>query len=238
MSDLLDHLVAVSGHRFRDEALATQAFTHSSFANEWPGNVHNERLEFLGDAVVGLAAAQLLFDEEPNSPEGTLTQRRQRMVSTAGLAIVCEHLDLVRFLRLGGSVREKSRSTGTMEESICAGLVEALVGALTRELPLDTVLQVVRRWFTETRARITHLADPKPAKNQLQELLAQRPGHPAPEYRIVDKRGPDHDPWHRISVVVLGESIATGEGKRRKDAEEDAARLALAILRHRAASGG
>lgn len=230
MSDLLDHLHQLTGHRFRDPKLALQAFTHTSYANEAPGTPHNERLEFLGDAVVGLAAARLLYDEDPAAPEGKLTQHRQRLVSQAGLAIVCDHLGLAPFLRLGGSVREKARLAGGVEESIRGSLVEALIGALLQELPTDDVLGITQGWLRATRDRVIREADTKPAKNRLQELLARRPGNPLPTYRIVERTGPDHDPWHKVAVVIDGGVVATGEGSKRKEAEEHAASLALAIL--------
>ncbi|HMV68757.1 MAG TPA: ribonuclease III [Myxococcota bacterium] len=233
---LLDHLAARAGHRFADAALAWQAFTHSSYAHERPGSSHNERLEFLGDAVVGLAVARMLLDERPRADEGELTNLRQRMVSQEGLVVVCDHLDLARFVRLGGSVREKVRSSGSIEESIRGSLVEALAGALTYELPLDAVVAITTRWFQDVRERLVRLHDPKPSKNVLQELVVQWPGRPAPAYRVLSQGGPDHAPEFEVAVEVGGRRLAVGTGPSKKEAEKEAARLAVSILRHEAAT--
>lgn len=216
------------GYVFSDRSYLDNALTHSSYANEQPHSRRsNERLEFLGDAVLGFCAAKNLCRLYPDMPEGGLTRLRAELVCEASLHQVALALDLGSYIHLG---KNEQCNGGRTRPSILADAVEAIIAAIF----LDGGLEAAER-FIEERILNDLRAGRRPVrtdyKTQLQELL-QRCGGAAPVYSIVDQSGPDHDKTFTASVLLHDGARASGEGKSKKEAEQAAARAALALLEH------
>lgn len=219
------------GHRFADRGLLEHALTHRSRAHEDAsgGVVDNESMEFLGDAVVGLVVADLLFREYPDHDEGHKSKLKAALVSATALASVAERLDLGANLLLG---RGEERSGGRQKQALLADAFEAVVAALY----LDGGLEVARAVITrELRPMLEALSAGggqrvQDDKSGLQEWLQGR-GRPLPEYRLVAQRGPDHRKEFDVEVVAGGQVLARATGRSKKMAEQDAAREALIVLR-------
>ncbi len=212
--------------------LALTALTHRSYSAESIGTPHNERLEFLGDTILGQSVTLYLFRTFPELSEGDLAKRRSSLVSTTALAVVARQIGLGRFLRLG---RGERITGGADKDSILADAVEALIGAVflgAGPTVADAfVLRLLSPLFADPD-RFTVLADPKTA---LQECAAAN-GMSAPKYTTVGA-GPDHNRVFTATVHV-GESLyATGEAPSKKQAELAAARVALAVLRQQGVAG-
>lgn len=228
-------LIERLGLPVRDRDLFEQALIHSSWLHEHPDSPlgHNERLEFLGDAVVSLAVSEALFRRHPADDEGVLSARRASIVSTPGLARLAARLELGEFLLLGEGEAQRG---GRVRPSLLASAFEALIGAIY----LDLGWEAVRDWIHErasdeltAEVAITSLKSPK---SRLQEHT-QRTSGDRPLYRLVEAVGPDHEKKFRIEVEVDGRVLGTGEGSSRRIAETSAAAEALeAIRRERAAS--
>lgn len=222
-SDLAVHL----GLPFKDLDLLRQSLVHSSHSNERPSaGPPNERLEFLGDAVIGLVISEALFTRYPNEDEGSLTTRRAAIVSARALARIANRLSLGDYLLLGQGATLAGEGA---RNSVLAGAFEALCGAIYLELGM----QRTRDWLLEVCAPEIE-AQPsvstlKAPKSQLQELSYSRSGR-APQYRLVSAEGPDHARHYVVEVLVDGEVLGQGEGRNRRDAETEAAREALTVL--------
>lgn len=224
-----DALTERLGLPIRDRALLGQALVHSSWLHEHPDAApgHNERLEFLGDAVVSLAVSEALFARHPGDDEGLLSARRAAIVSTTGLARLASRLDLGSFLLLGEGEAQRG---GRVRPSLLASAFEALVGAIY----LDLGWEVARDWI-HARAEEELTADAaltalKSPKSRLQEHTQRTTGE-RPVYRLLEAVGPDHEKRFRIEVVVDGRVLGTGEGPSRRVAETMAAGEALEVLR-------
>jgi len=231
-----DLLAEQLGLPVRDRRLLAQALTHTSWLHEHPGEAagHNERLEFLGDAVVNLAITEALYARHPDDDEGILSARRAAIVSATGLATLAQRIDLGSFLSLGEG--EAGRK-GPRRPSILASAFEALSGALL----LDLGWEVTRAWVVATArpeidAGLAPLALKSP-KSRLQEETQRTTGG-RPVYRLLEASGPDHDKVFRIEVAVAGEVLGMGVGNSRRVAETAAAAEAVRILTARAAEGG
>lgn len=213
------------GYRFRDPALLDRALTHRSFANERGLDRHYERLEFLGDAVLGLVAANWLFEQHPDQPEGELSKLKSSLVSARSLARHARRLGLGEALQLGVG---EARSGGRTKRSLLADSMEAVFGAVYLDGGLDSAAKVVRSLLElntgEDPGR--HPGDPK---TELQEA-AQARGWALPEYRLVAEEGPDHQKIFRFDCLLEGEIRGRGEGRSKKVAEQAAAAQALASL--------
>ena len=216
------------GYRFRDAALLRQALTHKS-----AGADNFERLEFLGDAVLGFVAGQLLFDALPAASEQRLTLLRVSLVNEAALAGVARELGLGTFLHLGSGARKTGDAA---RPSILANALEAVVGAITRDGGIDAATVVVARLFEDHLADIRETAeDPqldaglKDPKTRLQELLQGR-GLPRPEYSIVGIDGPEHARTFGVECRATPTVRARGRGSSRREAEKAAAAGALRRL--------
>lgn len=227
-----DRLAARLGLPIRDLDLLEQALTHSSYLHEHRETVtgHNERLEFLGDAVVTLVIGEALFRLRPNDDEGVLSARRAAIVSAQGLARIARRIELGEALRLGEG---ESRRDGRTRVSLLASGFEALIGAIYLDLGYD----VVRDWLLQQAqpelSSDAPLSSLKSAKSRLQEYT-QRTNGERPSYRLVDASGPDHDKLFRVEVSVGGRPLGTGEGRSQKSAEIAAAEAALPGLRETA----
>jgi ribonuclease-3 len=217
-----------------DLDLLEQALVHSSWFHEHPDAVrgHNERLEFLGDAVVNLSISEALYTRHPDDDEGALSARRAAIVSTTGLARLAGRIDLGQVLLLGEG---ESQRSGRRRPSLLASSFEALTGALY----LDLGFEAVRDWLISLADPELSLEAPigslKSPKSRLQEYTQRKTGA-RPEYRILDATGPDHEKSFRIEVWVDGEVLGTGEGPSRRVAETAAAAQALDRIRPRAKS--
>jgi ribonuclease-3 len=217
-------------YRFRDRGLLEHAMTHTSKANEdvSGGVCDNESLEFLGDAVLGFVVADMLFREFPHFDEGQKSKIKASLVSTTTLARLAERLALGDHLLLG---RGEEKTGGRKKQALLADGYEALIAAIYLDGGVEQARAFITREFAgllgEAREGSLHGQDHKSA---LQELL-QSNDRPLPEYRLVAAAGPDHRKEFQVQVSVGGEAVAQGAGPSKKDAEQEAARLALEKLR-------
>lgn len=201
-----------------------QALTHSSFANERGVGRDNERLEFLGDSVLGLIAADRLFRCHPSVPEGVLSRTRSHLVSTEALARHARELDLGSALHLG---RGEDQSGGREKRSLLADALEAVIGAVFVDGGLQAARDLVEPWLEAEAAEAMDALD---AKSDLQESL-QAQGLEPPDYRHVGREGPDHDPVFHVECRIGGRAAAAASGHSKKEAERRAAARALAGLK-------
>lgn len=222
-------LEARLGHRFANAELLQAALTHPSYANDHGGGCGNERLEFLGDAVLGLAVAELLYAAYPDWPEGHLTRARAALVNASALAEKARRLDLGRHARLG---RTEQRGGGAEKERILANVFEAVVGALYLDAGLAPVVALVEREFRDELASgdVVHARDPKTRFQEWAHAAYQR----TPRYRAeADSGVEDADDRFCVTVEVEGEVFGSGSGRTKRAAERAAARNALARVESR-----
>lgn len=225
----IEELSARLGVTLQDPELIGLAFVHSSYYNENPGSVagHNERLEFYGDAVIGIIVSRLLFERYPDEDEGFLTARRAALVNREALAAMALELGLDRYLRLG---RGETDAGGASRPSLLAASLEALAGALSLSEGPDVTRHALERLFAaRLDAAPPSAGAPKSAKSRLQEWT-QRHRATKPVYRVVKTSGPPHAQRFRVAVVVDGTVVGQGRGSSRQRAEEQAAAAALATL--------
>jgi len=221
-------LEAALGVALSDPALLELALTHRSYAYEAGGLPTNERLEFLGDAVLGLAVADLLYREHPEEPESRLSKLRAAVVSTVSLAQVGRRLGLGAHLRLG---RGEEQSGGRDKDSLLANAVEALLGAVYLDGGLTAAFALVQRLFAGPLAEIVARGESRDHKTALQELAAAVLAI-APVYELTGD-GPDHARHFTAVAVLDGEPVGRGKGRSKKAAEQEAAAEALVTLRRR-----
>ena len=212
------------GYRFGDAHLLETALTHSSYANERhaPGTESYERLEFLGDSVLGLVTAEFLYAHSPALPEGRMTRLRAELVCESSLHETALALGLGEFMRLG---RGEELTGGRERVSILADMVEAIIAAIYLDGGMDEARTfIMARVLADAQiGEDHHSADYKTA---LQELV-QRRGEVAIRYELVGETGPDHNKTFTFSVSVDGETVGEGSGRTKKEAEQMAARAAL-----------
>lgn len=211
--------------RFDDEELLARALTHRSWCAESPGHDSNERLEFLGDAVLGLVVTDHIFRAYPDLPEGELAKVRAAVVSAAALAGVAEDLGLGAALRLG---RGEDSSGGRKKASILADATEALIGAVYIDGGWEPAVELVMGFAAERIVEAASGPGDDDYKTRLQEMSAQR-FESLPRYELTE-RGPDHAKHFRATVVVGDDITGTGEGRSKKQAEQAAARDAWDAL--------
>lgn len=232
LAELLAHVQDLTGHRFADLGLLLSAFTHASYTHEHPDSPHNERLEFLGDAVLDLAAAVLVM-ERFDSREGQLTELRQHLVRNRNLGVVGKDLGLDRFIRLGRSEAHKEE----VEPGILGDCVEALLGALFTEAGMDCAMTLARRCLSghldTLEEDLARGVQTRSVVNRLQEYT-QKHLDAQPSYEESPIGEAEQLRWSS-TVIVNGESLATGDGQNKKEARRRAAALALEILHRRAA---
>ena len=226
--DRIGDLIARLGLPVRDRAIVAQALTHASWQHEHPAASagHNERLEFLGDAVINLAISEALFRLHPADDEGLLSARRAAIVSTIGLARLAVRLGLGEELLLGEG---ESQRGGRLRPSLLASGLEAVAGAVL----LDVGWEAAASWILAIAAPELHDPTPpaalKSPKSRLQELT-QRTLGARPDYRILEALGPDHEKVFRVEVLVDGRPVGAGVGASRREAETRAASEALEAL--------
>jgi ribonuclease-3 len=223
----LHGLEARIGHRFSDLRLLERALTHTSRANEAGSQVrHNEPLEFLGDAVLGFAIADLLHRRDPERDEGAKSRTRALLVSEPSLARRSDALGLPALLLLG---RGEEKTGGRGKTTLWADAYEALIAALYLDGGIAIAHGFVEREFGEELASGADMAS-LDHKSALQELLQAR-GDPVPDYEVAGEAGPSHRRRFHVVCRVKGEALASGEGPSKKEAQQEAARKALAVLR-------
>jgi ribonuclease-3 len=236
--DPVEALESMLGVGLPDRAVALAAVTHKSYANEHRDEavLDNERLEFLGDAVIDLAVSQRLMERFPDAREGDLSKMRASVVDEQGLADMARALDLGALLRLG---RGEELTGGRRKSSLLADAMEAVVAAVYLAAGLGPVLALVDRFLGEAFARASQGTLDRDFKTQLQELSQSRQ-RASPRYRVISEIGPDHEKTFEVEVDLRGEVLGRGSGRSKKDAEQAAARVALEAVAQRgeaAASG-
>ncbi len=216
---------AAVGYIFKNTDLVRVALTHRSYSNERGEHENYERLEFLGDAVLGLVASRWLYESYPEEPEGRLAKRKSFLVSAPVLAQYAVEIHLGEQIQLGVG---ESRSGGSTKTSILADTVESLFGAIYLDGGLEAAQEVIERFLAGAMAagpRLKHTD----AKTRLQEL-AQAQNWGLPHYRIVAEAGPDHRKCFTVECLVDGKICGVAEGGSKKIAEQGAAAAALARL--------
>lgn len=231
----LDDLPERLGIALRDSDAIRQAFVHSSYYNENPQAVsgHNERLEFLGDAVIGLVVSRLLYERFPDEDEGVLTARRAALVNRDALAALALTIGLDRYLLLG---RGEAEAGGATRPSLLAAAFEALAGAIFLSEGLEVTRAWLRRLFADQLPDADETVPPKSAKSRLQEW-SQREHRLKPHYELVNTTGPAHEQTFTVAALLRGRRLSMGVGSSRQRAEEQAAAAALEALAHPGAEG-
>jgi ribonuclease III len=224
MDDALLPLAQTLGYAFKQPGLLRQALTHSSFLSEnVDGQQSNERLEFLGDAVVGLAVGRLLMERVPEAREGELTKLRAMVVREASLAQAAQQLALGRYLRMG---KGEELSGGRDKPSILSDAFEALVGAIFLDGGFERVDGVVRRLLGPLAAEAVRGVLDTDHKSRLKEL-AEKEWRDLPRYLVLEEWGPPHAKVFCVGVFQGAEELARADGPSKKAAEQQAACLAL-----------
>jgi len=213
------------GYEFTDKGLLRDALTHSSFKNERPdlAPTDNERLEFLGDAVVGLVVAALLSEQFPDANEGELTQRRADLVSEKGLSTIADSVGLGPAMRLG---KGEEKSGGREKSRLLSSALEACIGAIYRDGGVDAAFEATRRVFEPWLHAVT--PGHRDFKSRAQEWAQARLGG-TPSYDLVRSDGPDHAREFVVALELNGDRVALGEGRSKIDAEQAAAKVALEV---------
>ncbi|WP_017626272.1 ribonuclease III [Nocardiopsis chromatogenes] len=214
-----------------DGDVLARALTHRSYAYEKGGLPTNERLEFLGDSVLGLIVTDTLFREHPDLPEGQLAKLRAAVVNMRALADVARGLGIGGYIRLG---RGEEGTGGRDKSSILADTLEAIIGAVYLDRGLETASELVHRLFDPLISTASGLGAGLDWKTSLQELTASEMLG-VPEYHV-DESGPDHQKTFRATVRVAGTDYGAGEGRSKKEAEQQAAESAWKAIRARSES--
>ena len=226
MKDKLKELEQKLGYTFRDFSLLRQAMMHSSYTNEnhLPKYRSNERLEFLGDAVLSIVSAELLYTRFPDMPEGQLSKLRSALVCTQSLAGFAAQIDLGSYLRMGkGEIHTK----GWERPSTLENTFEALIAAIYLDGGMEPAKRHILRFLVP--ALENHTTAFKDYKTTLQEVVQQNPGENV-TYVLVGESGPDHDKRFQVQVRLNSNVIGSGVGRSKKEAEQEAAKEALHLM--------
>lgn len=213
------------GIRFKNKKIFETAFVHKSYVNEHKGEgiAHNERLEFLGDAVLELAATRHLFEKYPNQAEGEMTAFRSALVKGEHLAEIARVLDLGNYLFLSNG---EERSGGRQKNYILANTVESLIGAIYLVHGYETAEKFIKKFILVKLDNIIENGSHIDAKSRFQEIAQEKEGF-TPFYKVISEEGPDHNKKFTMGAHIDKELIAKGVGKSKQSAEEDAAYNAL-----------
>lgn len=213
------------GVAFKDKRLLEQAFTHRSFLNEnrAAGREHNERLEFLGDAVLELVVSDFLFEKYPEKPEGDLTAYRAALVNTQSISDAASALGMNEYLLLS---RGEAKDTGRARMIILANAFEALIGAIYLDQGYDAAKAFIAAQLFHKTDEVVEKRLWQDAKSRFQELSQEHHGV-TPAYQILDQSGPDHNKSFVSGVYIGQELVAKGEGRSKQEAEQDAAQKGL-----------
>ncbi len=219
-----------AGIRFRELESLNQAFTHRSYANELSDTaVNNERLEFLGDSVLGMVVSEYLYQTLPDQPEGELARIKSFVVSEASLSEISKRLRVDNFILIG---KGEEYSGGRSKKAILADALEAIIGAYYLDSGFLPARAFVHLILIPEINKVLENRHAKDYKTLLQELVQKRM-RTYPRYKVVQKTGPDHDRTFMIEVHIAERSYGPGRGKNKKEAEQDAARIAYLALQER-----
>jgi ribonuclease-3 len=223
---ILTSIERALGHTFEDRELLADALTHSSFKNEKASQVRtdNERLEFLGDAILQWAVSALLWEHFPDASAGEMTRRRADLVCEEGLARIAREIGIGPALRLG---RGEERSGGRDKPRLLASAFEACMAAVFLDAGSEVAREVTRKLFEQSWGEQT--PGERDYKTRVQELLQSR-GKKVPSYEIESKEGPDHARIYKVAIMVDSQAFARGEGKSKLEAEQAAAAEAVRLL--------
>lgn len=213
------------GYEFKSAALLERALTHKSFANELKNTVeHNEKLEFLGDAVLDLVVGEFLFEKFPTDTEGGLSKKRASIVNEEVLSELSLDMKLNELMKLG---KGEAQTGGAHKPRLCASALEAVIGALYLDGGFEVAKKFVRREFSFLTDKVCGHEDfEKDYKTRLQELV-QKHQKETPRYEVLAEEGPPHDREFLVCVKVSDEVWAQGRGRSKKNAEQAAAKCAL-----------
>ena len=223
---MIKDLEAAIGYRFQNITLLQNALTHSSYANErWhDGLMSNERLEFLGDSILGMVVADHLYKTFPDRPEGELTRMRADMVCEQSLANIADRIGLGGHLLLGHG---EEQGGGRERASILADAVESVIAACFLDGGMDAARKLIET-FILCEVPVTRLSNAD-YKTAFQERVQQKKDQTI-AYRLIGETGPDHDKTFQVEVLLNGQVVGTGNGSSKKRAEQDAARTAMETL--------
>ena len=225
---MIKDLEAAIGYKFKNIALLQNALAHSSYANErWHNSLmSNERLEFLGDSILGMCVAEYLYCTFPDRPEGELTRMRAEMVCEQTLANVAGRIGLGEHLLLG---KGEEQGSGRTRNSILADAVESVIAASFLDGGMNAAKQFIQKYIlVDVPVKKLHNVD---YKTGLQELVQQKKNQVL-TYTLVGESGPDHDKHFEVEVCLNGKVVGLGSGSSKKRAEQDAARVAMEALFH------
>lgn len=212
-------------YTFKDKSLLEEALTHSSYANEKHGNMpHNERMEFLGDAVLSIISAEYLFTKYPKMPEGKLTKLRSSLVCTQSLSSFAREIELGSYLKMG---KGETASNGAERPSVLEDAFEALIAAVYLDGGMDEARRFVIGFLS--REVETHHINFKDYKSMLQEIIQQNPDEKL-NYSVSGTSGPDHDKRFDVELRLNSNIIGKGSGTSKKNAEQMAAKQALELM--------
>jgi ribonuclease-3 len=212
-------------YSFIDKQLIIEALTHKSYKKPY----NNERLEFLGDAVLDLIVGEFLFEKFPNSDEGILSKTRASLVNENGFTLIAKRIDLGKYLYL--SVAEEN-NRGREKSSLLSNAFEAIIGAIYLEAGLKIVDKIVIKLLNEIHPKIDLQSLSRDFKTALQEITQSNYGI-TPTYELIRSFGPDHQKEFEIAIVLHGDTISTAQGKSKKEAQQKAAKIALQKLKER-----
>jgi ribonuclease-3 len=220
---------ATLGVTFTDQSILKQAFIHRSYVNEHRGEKleHNERLEFLGDAVLELVVTDYLFHHFPHKPEGELTALRAALVNTTTLSTAAAKLSVDEYLYLS---RGEAKDTGRARQYILANAFEAIIGALYLDQGYDVAREFIEAHIFPLTAEIVEKRLWQDPKSRFQEEAQERVST-TPSYQKLREEGPDHDKVFTVGVYLGEELVAEGQGKSKQEAEQAAAEAALTVKR-------
>ena len=213
------------GYEFKNRSLLEQAFTHRSYINENRGEKreHNERLEFLGDAVLELVVTEFLFAKYPDKAEGDLTSYRAALVNTVSISDAATKLGMNEFLLLS---RGEAKDTGRARAIILANAFEAVIGAIYLDQGYESAKKFIAEQLFHKTDEVVEKGLWQDAKSRFQEI-AQEKNAVTPSYDVISQTGPDHDKRFVVGVYLGTDKIATGEGRSKQEAEQVAAQKAL-----------
>lgn len=227
MSDALAQLQARIGYTFRDPALLVQAVTHTSFLQHNPTVESNQRLEFLGDAVLQLLLTEALFQLYPTEREGVLSKRRAALANGTFLTRLAREISLDSCLRLGTG---EESTGGRTRASASEDAYESLIGAVYLDSDLATTRRMVMALYGSLAERLALVEAVENPKGRLQEIIQPVHGNNALKYEVVRIEGQDHAREYEVAVSLADQVLGTGRGSSKKNAEEAAARAALATM--------
>jgi len=210
-------------YTFRDKRLIIEALTHKSYKKPY----NNERLEFLGDAVLDLIVGEYLFSKFPNSNEGVLSKIRASLVNESGFTLLARAIDLGEYIYLSAA---EENNNGRNKPSLLSNAFEAVIGAVYLEAGLEKAKEIAIALLEASHPRIDLDTLSKDYKTALQELTQATHGV-TPQYEMLGSSGPDHRKEFEIAVTLNGETIATAKGKSKKEAQQKAAQIALEALK-------